>query len=75
MESLESLSKTLFIPLAVRATESKKANSVIHDEKAFEILTQIETNGLIIDGGRISSHGILARTKVIDDEIIKIISV
>jgi len=33
-----SVSETLLIPLAVRATEIKRRNPVIRDEKASEIL-------------------------------------
>lgn len=68
-----SVSKTLFIPLAARALEAKRNKPVIMDKKAVEVMSQIETGDTIIDGGQISTHGILARTKVIDDEMTKIL--
>jgi O-methyltransferase involved in polyketide biosynthesis len=68
----ESVSETLFIPLAVRASEKHKRNPIFADEKAIEIIKKMKIGDIIVDGGGISNHGILARTKVIDDEIIKI---
>lgn len=70
-----SVSETLFIPLAVRAMETQKSNPVVVDKKAVEIIAQIKKDDVIVDGGEISTHGILARTKVIDDEIKKILLV
>lgn len=74
-ESIQAaVSKTLFIPLAARALEAKREDSVLLDEKAVEIMAQVEVGDTILDGGSISTHGILARTKVIDDEVRKILS-
>ncbi len=69
-----SVSKTLFIPLAARAMEMKQSNPVIRDEKAAEIMAQVETGGVTVDGGEIATLGILARTKVIDDETRRLLS-
>jgi len=63
------ISETLFIPLAVRAMETKRNASVLRDYKAVEILEQTEVPDTMVDGGGMAAHGILARTKVIDDEI------
>lgn len=68
-----SVSKTLLIPLAARAGEMKQANPIVQDRKAAEILEQIDIGDITIDGGEIATLGILARTKVIDDEINKIL--
>jgi len=62
-------SETLFIPLAVRALETKRSNPVLRDEKAAEILEQAEMPDTVADGGGMAAHGILSRTKVIDEEI------
>ena len=40
----------------------------------MEIISRISTGNRIIDGGEISTLGILARTKVIDDEVKSILS-
>lgn len=69
-----SVSETLYIPLAARTAETKRSNPAVIDKKAVEIMTQINTGNTTIDGGKISTHGILARTKVIDDEIKEILS-
>ena len=69
-----SISETLFIPLMARADEKKQSNPVVRDEKAAEIIAQIVTGDMIIRGGEMATHGILARTKVIDDEVKTILS-
>lgn len=63
------ISQTLFIPLAARAAEMARDNPVILDKKSVEIIRKIDTGNNVIDGGEISTLGILARTKVIDDEV------
>lgn len=68
-----SISKTLLIPLAARAGEMKRECPIVQDKKAVEILAQIDIGDIIIDGGEIATLGILARTKVIDDEINKML--
>jgi O-methyltransferase involved in polyketide biosynthesis len=71
---IPEISETLFIPLAVRAYETLRVNGVIRDDKAVEFLNRADTSKFIVDGGSISTLGILARTKIIDEEISKILS-
>lgn len=66
---LPELSKTLFIPLAVRANESRCEHPIFIDKMALTILNQCDTANMTIDGGEISTHGILARTQVIDTQV------
>ncbi len=73
-DSLLSISETLFIPLVARATETAKDNPIISDEKSAEILKTMNLENQITDGGPISTLGILARTKIIDDEVSRILS-
>ncbi len=68
-DELSTLSKTLFIPLTVRAEESVKPNPTVIDKKAVEILRQCDASKALTDGGNIAAHGILARTQVIDAEV------
>lgn len=68
-----SISKTLLIPLAARASEMKRESPIVQDRKAVGILSQIDLGDIVADGGKIATHGILARTKVIDDEIRKML--
>ena len=74
IENIQSaISKTLLIPLTARALEMKRRNPFVHDKKAVEILAQIDVGDNIVEGGSIATHGILARTKIIDDEINKML--
>ncbi|RCX21340.1 O-methyltransferase involved in polyketide biosynthesis [Fontibacillus phaseoli] len=72
--NLLPISETLFIPLVARATETARDNPIISDEKSVEILKTINLDDKITDGGMISTLGILSRTKVIDDEVKRILS-
>lgn len=74
VHKLSSVSQTLVIPLAARAAETQRANPVVYDAKAVELMGDIEIGHMVTDGGRMSSHGILARTKVIDEELQRILS-
>jgi len=74
MENIQlAMSKTLLIPLTARALELKQKNPIVYDKKAAEIFALIDIGGNTVDGGSIATHGILARTKVIDDEISKML--
>lgn len=72
--NLLPISETLFIPLVARATESARDNPIISDEKSLEILKTLNLEDKITDGGAISTLGILSRTKIIDDEVNRILS-
>ncbi len=71
---LSALSKTLFIPLSVRAAETASRAPVVVDEMAVAILRQCDTAGMVVDGGGIAAHGILARTQVMDAETKRFLS-
>ncbi len=72
--TLQPISETLFLPLAARAKETKRDHPVITDAKAAEILQTMNLENTITDGGELSTIGILARTKVIDEEVLGILS-
>jgi O-methyltransferase involved in polyketide biosynthesis len=72
--NLLPISETLFIPLLARATETARDNPIISDRKSVEILKTMNLEDKITDGGQISTLGILARTKIIDDEVGHILS-
>lgn len=72
--SLLPISETLFIPLVARATETARNHPILSDEKSAEILKTLNLEDKITDGGQISTLGILARTKIIDDEVNRILS-
>lgn len=72
--NLLPISETLFIPLVARATETARDNPIISDKRSTEILKTLKLDNKITDGGQISTLGILARTKIIDEEVNRIIS-
>lgn len=69
---ISPISQTLLIPLAARAKEYSHTNPIVSDKKSVEFLEKMDTSDFIVDGGRISTLGILARTKIIDEEITKL---
>lgn len=73
-DELSALAQTLFIPLAVRAKEARCEHPLLTDNMAVDIFNQCDTENMVIDGGEISTHGILARTKIIDAEVKNILN-
>ncbi len=61
-----SVSETLFIPLQVKAKETKDPKGVIQDPKAVEIIERMNVDLSRFDGGNITHVGIMARTTVMD---------
>lgn len=61
-----SVEESLFIPLIVKAKESKRIDSLFTDSKSEEIVNNIKLDFNRFDGGNISYHGILVRTTIID---------
>ncbi len=73
-KNAQSISQTLYIPLVVRAQETKRADPLIKDDKAVEIMDRVDLGGMVVDGGPVTTHGVLARTKVIDDELRQLVA-
>lgn len=71
---LMPISKTLLIPLLARARESTMNNPIIVDVKAAEIMSQLDIETKAFDGGEVATLGILARARVIDDEIRRVLA-
>ncbi|MCX7920836.1 MAG: class I SAM-dependent methyltransferase [Clostridia bacterium] len=61
-----SVNETLFIPLHVKAKETKDPKGVIRDPKAVEISEKVNVDISRFDGGNITHVGIIARTEVMD---------
>lgn len=66
-----SISETLFIPLNVKANETKLPNGAIKDPKAVEIIESVGLDLSRFDGGNITNVGIIARTEVLDEGVKK----
>lgn len=68
---MTELEKTLFIPLLVRANESKKNDALFIDAKAIQISEKSTLDRKKYDGGTITTHGIIARTVYIDTVLLR----
>lgn len=61
MISLNGVQETLLIPLAIKASETKRSNARIHDLKAVEIIEKLNLDTSKYD--KFMSHeGVVART-------------
>ncbi|BAH05113.1 class I SAM-dependent methyltransferase [Clostridium kluyveri] len=66
MISLNGVQETLLIPLAIKASETKRSNARIHDLKAVEIIEKLNLDTSKYD--KFMSHeGVVARTILFDD--------
>lgn len=74
LNGLAEVSQTLFIPLAVRTNEAQAAQPLFADPLAAELLHRCDPQGLVINGGPVASHGILARTCVLDEELARLLA-
>lgn len=72
--NIPQVAQTLYIPLSVRAAEAQQKEPLFMDDKAVEIIRQVDLVGVVYDGGPVASHGILARTKVLDEQVAKKLS-
>ncbi|MCM1543617.1 MAG: class I SAM-dependent methyltransferase [Blautia sp.] len=69
---LGDVQETALIPLAVRASETKRRNARIHDEKAVEIIETLAVDTRNID--KFMSHeGVVARTIMFDRTLKKLL--
>lgn len=66
---LAPVSETLLISLYARAKEASGNAPAISDSKAAEIMNRLDVGTKVFDGGEITAHGILARTGIIDGEV------
>jgi len=68
---MTELEKTLFIPLLVRANESKRNDALFIDSKAIQLCEESTCDSKRYDGGSITTHGIVARTVYIDTALLR----
>ncbi len=66
---LMGVSETLLIPLWVRAVETQRPDPIIRDEKAVEIMENIDYDLSTFGEARISQVGVSIRTRLLDDAI------
>lgn len=65
-QNLEGITKTLLIPLWTRAMETKMENPIIRDEKALEMMDQIDYDFEKFEHGRMPQVSIAIRTELLD---------
>lgn len=70
--TLEGVQETLLIPLAARAFETKAENHRIYDQRAVEIMEQIDYN-FEKYRNKMSQEGVIARTIILDREVQKLL--
>ena len=65
-EKIGGVAETMLQTLYARAKESKKPNHKIYDEKAIEIVEQMDYDFSLADKDTVMSSGVVARTIVLD---------
>ncbi|MBC8951926.1 class I SAM-dependent methyltransferase [Xenorhabdus sp. PB62.4] len=70
---LNSVSETLFIPLAYKAEETKRNNPIITDKKACEIIKKVDFDFPKLKNKRASRVGIALRANYFDQQVIDFI--
>lgn len=66
-QNLESVSETLLVPLWARATETKHSNPIIKDEKAIEMMEEIDYDFSKFDDEWLNQVVIAIRTEILDN--------
>lgn len=65
-QNLKGVSETLLIPLWARAVETKRIDPIIKDERALEMMEQIEYDFSKFEGRRMPQVSIAIRTELLD---------
>ncbi len=64
--NLQGVPETMLQTLYARAKESKESNHHIYDEKAVEIVSQLDYDFSMADNDKMMSYGVIARTIILD---------
>lgn len=68
-QNLKGVPETLLIPLWARAVETKNQRPIIRDNKAVEMLAQIDYDFSKFNGAWMSQTGVAVRTEILDREV------
>lgn len=71
---LTGVMETLLITLYIRAKDAMSSNPVINDTKAAEMIEKIDYDFRKFDNGMMSYYGVLARVKIMDEQVRKFIN-
>lgn len=66
---LTDVPETLLIPLWARAAESKIDNPIVVDDKALEMMEQIDYDFTKFEGAWMTQTGVAVRTEMLDREV------
>ena len=67
--ALTGIPETLLIPLWARAVENHHPEPIVRDEKASELLAQIDYEFSKFESAKLSQLGVSIRTKLLDDAV------
>lgn len=70
----DGVMETLLITLYIRSEDFKKEKSVLKDKKSAEIISKIDYDFSKFKDGWISYYGVLARAKVMDEQVQRFIA-
>lgn len=73
-QNLKGVPETLLIPLWARAAETKEQKPIIQDEKAVEMVEQIDYDFSKFNGSWMTQTGVSVRTEILDREVKKFIN-
>ncbi|MFK8266539.1 class I SAM-dependent methyltransferase [Capnocytophaga cynodegmi] len=65
---LGDIPETMLITLWARATESKRADALIRDEKAIEMMERVDYDFSKFEGAKMSQVGVCIRAKLMDEQ-------
>ncbi|GIM54219.1 class I SAM-dependent methyltransferase [Capnocytophaga cynodegmi] len=65
---LGDIPETMLITLWARATESKRADALIRDEKAIEMMERVDYDFSKFEGAKMSQIGVCIRAKLMDEQ-------
>lgn len=67
--NLEGVEKTMLLTLFAKAQHSQKKNHRFYDQKAIDVISQIDYDFTVADKDRFMKYGVISRTIVLDEMV------
>ncbi|WP_296792335.1 hypothetical protein [uncultured Methanobrevibacter sp.] len=67
--NLEGVEKTMLLTLFAKAQHSQKKNHRFFDQKAIDVISQIDYDFSVADKDRFMKYGVISRTIVLDEMV------
>ena len=67
--NLEGVEKTMLLTLFAKAQHSQKKNHRFYDQKAIDVISQIDYDFSVADKDRFMKYGVISRTIVLDEMV------